>query len=159
MFQDSYVKFINRCVKEHDKRLKVRRDSDGVVRIYVKKKAQVLGYQGNGFTLYNILDTHKYLMGLTHDWSKYGESIQYGSEVVLKRLKEIDLECNPNLLQKMNENNEKVKKSVRKDFVNQTEAFLSDYHGLFKKDWAYTRYANMDMKKDKRRLKDKSIKN
>jgi hypothetical protein len=81
-----------------------------------------------------VLKVDPYLvMALTDTWSVSGEPVEWGVDVVLNRLKAIDLSKNPDIFKDMDELDEKVEERKQKDMSNSIESFLYDFRSQFKK--------------------------
>ena len=150
LWQDSQTRFIDRIVKTHDRELYAERAQSGAIIIYKigKRLDSVIEYSGAAIAWFK--ESPEYVFALTNNWTASGEPREWGSEVVLKRLREHDLHANEKLFADIERQEALKEKTKERDFSNNTEAWLSDNHGKFKKAFADINTANFD-KSDRRR--------
>lgn len=157
---DSYTKFINRIIKIHDDKLYAERDSDGVVRVFRRGKRYVPFFEDGNVVYQTLVDSPHFVFALTDSWKSNGKPVDWGSEVILSRLRFNDLWSNEGLFDKLDKDSERMSESKKRDFMNSAEDFLSDQHSHIKKSWGDIRVANMDKTERRRRQfeKNKEIK-
>lgn len=140
----SRVLSLNENLKRFDSKLFVKKESSGAIHLY----------------RHSSLGSHSpanYIMALTHDWTADGRSVEWGIEVILARLKAMDLwRDNRTMVDELLESYEKNKASERRAFRNNVEAFLYDFRRDFAKA---TNDINTSClaKTDKRRMGDKRL--
>lgn len=154
---DSRSKYIARVVKSYDPSLTAFRMSSGAVGVYKTSKKFDAFYEDEE-TKYMILkDVLNFVFALTENWSMHGLPVDWGTDIVLERLKKIDSWNNKRLMDDFEEKERLAKESKQKDMNNQNEAWLYENREKFKKDFSYIRTCNMD-KTEKRRInKEKSL--
>lgn len=113
------VREISRAVKAHDSCLYAQETKPGRIDIYRKSQ---FGCQPPNF-----------IFSLTDDWSPKGRPVPYGSEVVLNRLKALDLWRDDTFVERWIEDHEKIEKSKERSFHNTIESFLYDFRSQFHK--------------------------
>lgn len=86
-----------------------------------------------------------------------GRPAPWGLLPIINRLKAIDLWNNPDYLDEMERNNDKVDEGKKRDFRNTVESFMKDYRPVFAK--AFNGVNTSTLKKiDKRREQDGRLK-
>lgn len=156
-WQDSKAKFINRVVKAHDYELYAERNTDGIIVIYRRGKRYVPFMEDSDSCYYVTQESPHFVCALTHNWQTNGNPRDWGADIVVNRVKSHDLWNQEDFFKKMEETNEKVDKSKSQDFRNNAEAFFSDTHKLWKRDFSDIRTANMDKTEKKRKLREKGM--
>ena len=151
---DSQSKFVSRVVGGHDRDLYAERGSDGIIRVFRKGKRFIPFSVTEGAAYYTIIDSPHFVFALTHNWQSNGAPRNWGSEIVLKRLKSHDLWINEGLFAKLDKDSEKKAESKKKDFMNSAESFMSDQYSHIKKSWGDIRVCNMDKTERRRRRQD-----
>lgn len=86
---DSRVKLLNRRVKEYDGDLFLRRDGGGKLHLY-RKKPIVFWHSYRGQRLGAVVIKEQYIMSLTDNWKQDGVGVDWGTEPLLRRIREID---------------------------------------------------------------------
>jgi hypothetical protein len=148
---DSQTKFINRVVKAHDHELYAERGSDGTIRVLRKGKRFVKFFQDDSNTYYTVMDSPQFVCALTHNWLSNGIPRDWGSEVLIKRLKYHDVWNNEDLFAKLDRDSDKRAESKKRDWLNNAESWLSDQYSHIKKSWSDINTANMDKTERRRR--------
>jgi len=127
----SRVGSLTRALWEHDKDLFARKDGY-IVNIYRKNKRFFRGAV-NESNFYVLQDSPDYVFSLTDTWTHKGIPIEWGIEVVLARVKAMDIWNHDTLFKEMEVENEKVDASTRRNFRNNLEGFLGDFRSQFAK--------------------------
>jgi len=123
---------LTRNLRRYDKNLYAKRNSNGTLCVWASHK-RVKYYEYDKISL-GIVESDPYLvMALTENWSVRGEAVPWGIEVVLNRIKAMDLSKNEDLFKDMDEVDEEKDASEKRDFSNTVESFLYDYRSQFKK--------------------------
>ena len=148
---DSKAEFVSRVVKRHDFSLYAERGSDGIIRIFRKGKRFVPFTSTDDAIYYNVIDSPHFVFALTHNWTSNGIPRDWGSEVIIKRIKHHDLWSNEDLFDKMERDSDKKEESKKRDFMNSTESFMSDQYSHFKKSWKDINVSNMDKTEKRKR--------
>lgn len=86
---DSRVKLLNKRVREYDRDLFLRRDGGGTIHLY-RKKPIVFWYKWEGERLGAVVVKEQYIMSLTDNWYHEGTPVDWGTEPLLRRIREID---------------------------------------------------------------------
>lgn len=150
---DSVVRYYNRAIKEYDRELYAQRDEDGFVSILRKRQRYVL-YDVDGIDLHALIPSPDFIFALTDNWNKTGNPVPWGTDRVLSRLKEIDGWAKKDMIEKLDEQNEKIDESNKRHFRNETEAMFSDSRRSFAKATDGILTHSLDKTEKKRRLKD-----
>lgn len=157
LWQDSRVKFYNRIVRSHDFNLFARRNHLGIICIYRKSKKLEFVFAGENCAYYATKDSPQFVCALTENWKTNSKPREWGADNLLDYIKGHDTWNIEEFFQRMDDHNEKVKKSKERSFKNETEAFFSDTRSLFKKDYNDIRTSNLDKSEKRRRLIEKSL--
>ena len=144
---------LNRAVYGYSKDLRVKKSIDDIYCIY-KQELIPEAYRINGSWLIYQKPIQSFVMALTEDWSLRSKRCEWGIEPVMARLRAIDLWSNHNFIDEIIDSHQKSMESKKRDFKNNTESFLYDFHSEFKKTFAYTNVSSLK-KIDRRRLDDK----
>ncbi len=157
MFEASYT----RVLKRHDKDLFAKRNQDGVMCVFRKNKRFEPVVVSQGFKLLNLVEGIQFIFSLTENWTLSTKPRQWGIDRVLERIREIDGWENERFFEEMDEHNERVDQSKRREFRNEAEAFFADNRREFAKGVDEIVGCTHTLSKDERRkrLKDRSIKN
>lgn len=140
---------LTRHLKAYDRMLFAKK-YDGVIHVF-RKTVRYEACAWNGGTLLYTKDDRAHVLSLTKDWTVNGQSVDWGVEPVMARLKEID-GWNKQLFDEMLENHRKVDEGKDKAFKSQNEDFLKDFRREFAK--AYNGFNVAQMKHDNRRKKE-----
>lgn len=73
------------------------------------------------------------VFSLTEDWTVSTAPVEWGIEPIMARLKAIDLWNNGETVETLNEHNESVRKSKRRDLRNNIESFFGEFRRQFAK--------------------------
>lgn len=147
---------LEKALRKHDHKLRVKRSHTGKVQVFrLTKRCEWVSVDNIkvGF----LLDSFDYVLSLTDDWSANGNSVEWGVEPVLARLKAIDLWSNENFMEEFLKQDKEVEESKKRDFHNNTEAFLYDFRNQFKKTFNDVNTANMS-KTDIRKVNERKRK-
>ena len=150
---DGIVRYYNKAIKEYDRELYAHRDEDGLISIMRMRKRYVL-YDVDGVDLHALIDSPDFIFALTDTWNKIGKPVPWGSDRVLKRLKEIDAWAKKDLIEELDEQNEKVDQSKARSVRNEMEAMFSDSRKQFAKATDGILTHSLDKTEKKRRIKD-----
>lgn len=126
------VKEITRAVKGHDGCLYAQETKPGRIDIYRKSK-----FGGS---------PPNFLFSLTDTWAPAGRPIPWGAEVVLNRLKAMDLWRDDTFVEQLIQDAEKQEKSKERAFKNTIESFLYDFRSEFHKATSDINTASMAKK-------------
>lgn len=151
---DGTTRALTRNLKSHDRELFAARNKQDIVCVWRKSRRLQGPYEVDGFSFYNLADAPEYVFALTDNWTTSGSPVPWGSEVVLQRLRAIDLWNHESYLDEVDAANEAVDKSRRKDVSNNIEAFMYDFRREFAKATNDINTSTMDMSEQKRRKKD-----
>ena len=120
------IGYINRNIKRYDRELYCKLGSNGVMMIFRRNKRFVVTLKGHDFVLSNLIDSPELVFSLTDNWKANGKPIEWGYEKILERLKSIDIWDDPDFIEKMDRENEKIDEAKSRHFRNETEAALLD---------------------------------
>lgn len=151
---DGQVRFITRVLKEHDRSLFAKRNADGIICVMRKNKRYVGPVDLNDAPFFNLIESPDYVFALTENWTTSGRPVPWGSEVVVRRIKEIDLWNREKYFEEVEEANERVDKAKRRHFRNEMEAFASDWRREFAKATNDINTSTMDKSEKRRRKRD-----
>lgn len=156
MTVDGTCKDITRSLKRYDRELYCARNGNGVRCVYRKgKRYECVATFDDGAKLYSIVPSPEFIFALTDNWAPTGMPRAWGIDAILYRIKQIDSWDNERLFAEMDANNEKVDKSKERAFMNETEAFLSDYRRPLAKAFEDINTTSLDKSDKRKRLKDK----
>lgn len=148
---------VTRTIKQHDRLLYCERGREGKLCVY-RKSERVESYRlDDKSVLHFVRPAPHFIFALTHNWHLSGRDVDWGIEPIMARLKAIDL-WNRDLAEEIIQDEEKRLDGLARDRKNTVESFLLDYRRQFAKAFDGVNTANMDKKKDSRRLGDKMIK-
>lgn len=130
---------LTRHLKRYDRDLFAARNLKGTMCVWAKQK-RVEKVIDN---LSAVKEGRYLVMSLTDTWGVSGKPIPWGIEVVLNRLKALDLSRNENIFKDIEREDEKVEESEKRDFSNTVESFLYDYRSEFKKSFNDVNTSNL----------------
>ena len=113
------VRSLTRALKTHDSALFAQETTLGRVDVYRQNRL---------FT-----EPPHFLFSLTDSFLPSGRPIPYGIEVVLNRIKALDLWRDDNFVERWISEHEQEKLGKEKDFRNSIESFLYDFRSSFHK--------------------------
>lgn len=145
---DSEVRFLNRVVKAHDRKLYCERSHLGHIKL-MREAYYGFPHDVDGHVVYFLKRRDQFIFALTDDWTVGGKPVSWGSQVVLDRLQKHDA-WNRSVLKELEEQDQKREESKDRARRNQNEAWAYEAHAKFKKQFSDIRTANMD-KSDRRR--------
>lgn len=119
----------------------------------LRKSTRVESYDVDGTTIHFVVPSPFFIMALTSDWKLKSEPRDWGSLPILQRLKEIDC-WNRDLAGESIKDVEKDSYRAQRHLSNETEAFVKDFRGAFKKSTSDILTHSLP-KKDKRRKQEK----
>jgi hypothetical protein len=150
MWLMSRVATLNRYLRQYDRELyaeqadamsQLGETEHGVAPIYVLRR--------------NSRKPHEphFIFALTEDWTHKTRPREWGIEVVLNRLKAIDLWKNETVVDRLMKEREKHEESERREVSNSIESFLKEFRGQFAKATNHINTSCLD-KTDARRKGD-----
>lgn len=147
-------------IKKHDHKLFCRKNGEGKLCIYregtVIDSYDISEFAGKPAIMHHARSSPHYVCALTDNWKPNGRPVDWGLMPIMKHLRFIDL-WNRDIVSDLEKQSEAKEASNRRHLVNETEAFFSEKKGVFQKAFNDINTANM-AKKDRRYIKDKSIK-
>lgn len=125
---------ITQAIQSHDYLLFAKSDKDNMsmIRVYRKGRKGVK-YVLEGLSVLNVEDDDYLVMSLTDTWGIRGKPVEWGIDVVVNRIKALDLWNSDNLSNKVFKDEEKHQIAQERKNRNSIEAFLSDFKGQFAK--------------------------
>jgi len=148
---------ITQEIQHVDRELYCVRDQNGMRHI-MRKSVKPVHYEWNDSdTLTVLVDNPEHIMSLTDTWTMVGRPVDWGTIPIVKKLREIDTWNSEAPVNHLEDGWNQVEEAKRRDFRNETEAFLKEFRPQFAKAFNDVRTANMDMKQDKRRIKDGNL--
>lgn len=154
MFDQRLIR-LNQRLKNYDSALYAKRNFGGMICVYRKNYRPYLAYEEGNTRLYDLMFSPHFVMALTDNWKTSGAPREWGSEVILNRLRLMDAWEDQRLLEKMDKENEKLRESKQRDFRNKTEDFLYDAHSRIKKSWSDINTATLSKDETRKRKLDK----
>jgi hypothetical protein len=137
------------ALQKHDEKLFARKEPDGIIKIYEKSYTYET-YDVDGDTIHFLVPSHSFIMAVTDNWSVRGKPVEWGLLPLIQKIKSIDWHNAQSELHRLEEENEKIKKSKERDFANKAEGFASDFRDSFKKTFSDYNVASLK-KKDRRK--------
>ncbi len=142
-------------VKSHDSKLYCNRNAEGKLCIY-RESYRWEHHFIDGVSVHFARPTPHFIMALTHNWHMHGQSVEWGFEPILARLKAMDLH-NRNLAEDLIKNYDKAEVTKQRDASNKNEDFLREFRPQFAKTFADINTSTLK-KVDRRKTDDKRIK-
>lgn len=115
---DGRVREITRAVKRYDWCLFAQRERNGAIHLYRRSHN-------------NSAASPHFVFALTDNWLASGKPREWGIEVILARLKAIDLWKDETVVDRIERDLEKAEQSKEREFKNNVEAFLKDFRRQF----------------------------
>lgn len=141
---------ISEVIKSHDYKLFCKGNREGKLCVF-REGTRTETYDVEGKTVHFVRSAPHFIFALTHNWLHDGESVDWGIEPILKRLRDMDL-WHKDVLTEITDHNEKVTKSNVRAKENEIEAFLYEWRDHFKK---HTNDINVaGMKENKKRKEE-----
>jgi len=148
--------FINRIVSRHDRELVCQRDFKG--NLVILRKRWALGACEFGEKVLRYLMWQPdFVFALTNNWQQNGVAINWGGEVVLERLKRLDL-ANRNVFLELRKTRQKAAESKARARTSDIDAMTREAMPVFKKAFKDVNTSNL-AKNDLRRKHERRIKN
>lgn len=138
-------------IKKHDAELFISR-LEGKPCV-MRKGTRVECYNVNGFSISFVRSSPHFIIALTKDWTLQSEQVDWGYEPILAHLKAIDL-WNRDIVAEIEEQRRRDDISEQRELSNSNESFLKDYRREFAKNFDWVNTANLDKKRDSRRLQN-----
>lgn len=154
----SREKVISDFVQKYDEKLFCRKSAEGKLCIFRE------GYYWDTFqlndqdTLQVLRLTPHFVFAITHNWKKDGYEVPWGKDQIWERLHKCDL-WKQDIVGQLEEQEDKILENSERKRKNDTEDFLYDFHGKFKKTFKDVNVSSLDKKRDIRRKQDNSIHN
>lgn len=123
------VREISRNLKAYDKELYAQCNKPPRIDVYRQNRDK--------------LSPPHFVFSLTENWTPTGKPVEWGIEVILARLKAIDLWGNGQTADQLNEANAKIDESRERTVRNNIEGFVSEFRSQFAKATDGIRVANM----------------
>lgn len=143
-------------IKKHDRELYCERNTEGKLCIFRKTLSWVSFVLDDGSTLRALRPTPHFVTALTHNWNIRGESVDWGIEPIMARLRSLDL-WKRDIVADIEQQEQRHAEAVERDRKNTVESFLSDFRGQFKKTFSDVNTASME-KTDSRKKNEKRVK-
>lgn len=143
-----------RHLRRHDRDLYAARNKSGVICVYRKGWRYEPVLDSDELTLYASVFSPQYVLALTDTWKTNGAPCEWGVDRLLERVREIDLATNPDLLVRMEKENEKRDESKARDFRNETESMLYESRDAFKKAFNDINTSTLSKDDARRRRRD-----
>lgn len=123
------LKTYNQVLKNYDSRLYAQNSKENRIDVY--RRAQ--------------FSTHlpHFLFSLTDSWQPQGVPVPYGTEVLLNRLRAMDLWRDDGFVESWIKEHENEAEQKQKAFKSSTEDFFYEFHSKFKKDFSDINTANL----------------
>lgn len=148
-------KEITRHLRKHDLKLYCER-REGKLCV-MRESTKVESYDVDGTTIHFVVSTPFFIMALTRDWKLKSPPVDWGMLPIMRRIKEIDL-WNRDLAEESIRQTEKDTERSQRHLSNETEAFVKDFRGAFKRATNDVNTSTLS-KKDKRKTEEKKYGN
>ncbi len=134
---------LTNLVRTYDRELFCERNKAGTLCIYRN------GYTGekydvDGETIVWSRPTPFFIFALTHNWQYQGRPVEWGRDVIINRLKAMDLWKDRTLVDELAEGYHKDEESFDRELDNTIEAFVKDFRRPFQKAFEGVRTCNME---------------
>lgn len=133
------------ALRKHDENLFARKEPDGIIKVY-EKSYHYETYDVDGDTVHFLVPSPKFVMAVTDNWSVRGKPVEWGLLPLIQKIKSIDWHNAQAELHRIEEENEKLKKSKERDFANKAESFAYDFRDSFKKTFSDYNVASLKKK-------------
>jgi len=141
---DFRLKEVNKLVKSYDKKLYAERNKFNNRKIHIYRKDYCLEkFEHNGIVYGYFRDCPYHVISLTDNWTEASNPREWGLELIYARLQQIDSWNRTEFMKELEEKQIKAAKSRERDRKNNTEAFLYDFAGQFRKTFNDINTANM----------------
>lgn len=142
---------LTKRLKEYDSQLFAKKAEDGVIHI-LRRTVVWDSFQFNGDTYrYSRYEPH-FVFALTDNWKPSGKPVDCSSDVVLNRIKAMDLWRDDQFVERLLAGYEKDKETKERHMRNDIESFLYEFRPQFAKTFNDVNTSTME-KTDARRLK------
>lgn len=121
---------IESVLKSHDPKLFLNVNGFGERQV-MRESFRMNSYDLNGETLICVERQPQYIMSLTEDWTSKTGPVDWGLEVISKRLRDIDSWNPESMVSKREAKNLKLDQSKAKQLENRTEDFVKDWRKGF----------------------------
>lgn len=155
LFLRSYTK----ALRAYDKDLFAERTKDGIPCVFRKVKRFVPVCEGEGFSLKALIEDKQFIFAITDTWKATGVPRDWGIDDVVGRIRRADALANNRFFEELDQENEKIDLSKKKDLRNQMESFWSHERKRFAKATDDILTHSLSKDEPKKRLKDRSIRN
>lgn len=154
---DTELARLNKLVKMFDSTLVGRRSFHGVLQVcqLIRSWERVETFDEPIFV---AKDTPVHVFSLTDNWSMNGVPVSWGWVPLYHKMREISLERQEERFREFEAMEEENRQRRDRETFNQCEAMADEAHGVIKETFKDVNTSNMDMSKDPRRKKDRSIK-
>lgn len=156
MIAQSTIDSLNRSLKVYDRELYSKVNKDGILCVFRRKKRYVYVCDFNGAPLYDLVESPDFVFALTDNWKTTGIPREWGSQVVLERLRKMDAWADPDLIEKIDRENEKIDEIKRKDRISNTEAYLLDNKREIQKAWNDINTSTLSKREEHKRIREKN---
>lgn len=150
---DQRIARLNQRIKRYDNELYAKRSFNNIVCVYRRNYRYTKVYEEGTVRLYDLIQSPQFVFALTDNWKTNGVPRDWGSEVVLNRLKQMDFWSDEKMLDKMEQQNEKVREAKERDFKNQNESFLIEHKKQFQKAFSEINTSTLS-KRETRKIKN-----
>ncbi len=134
MSQDSRTKTLTEHLRRYESKLFAQRDDETKVIHVMREGTITMGPLHYGeMKFYYTKSAAHFIMCLTDNWTLSGSPRDWGIDLVINRLQEIDSWNRAKMFEEMREGREKTTKAQEKDRINKHEAWLRDNKNIFKR--------------------------
>ncbi len=155
VFLSSYTK----ALRSYDRDLFAGLTKDGLPCVFRKAKRFEPVCVTENFRLLNLIECKQFVFAITDNWMATGKPRDWGIDDVIGRVKKMDFLANEKLFEEMDQHNEKIEQTKKKDIRNNIESFWIDERRRFAKATDDILTHSLSKDEPKKRLKDRSIKN
>lgn len=151
---------ITRAVRRYDRELFCAQSpAADMLCIYRKTKRYVVVCDEPEFRLLNLVSGKEFVLALTDTWSRKGIRRDWGIDMILEKIRSMDLAHNARLIEEFERAEERAKESKERAFTNELEAWASDSRRAFAKATDDILVHSLSKDEPTKRRKDRSIKN
>ena len=150
---------LTKTLKRHDRNLFAEKSHDGQVRIFRKIRHAVPVCECEGFRLLTLTDKRQFVIALTDNWTMKGIPRHWGADLILEKLRAMDLQTNERLFAEFEREEERQAKSRERSRDTENEAIASHYRRAIAKATDHMLVKHRWKDEPTKRKKDRSLKN
>lgn len=154
------AKEITRSIRRYDREIFCAQSpAADMLCVYRRTKRYVVVCEEPDFRVLNLAAGREFVLALTDTWTRKGERRDWGIDIILEKLRSMDIQANERLIEEFERAEERSKASQERHFDNELEAWAKDSRREFAKATDGILTHSLSKNETKRRRKDRSIKN